>query len=126
MTTIAERVLFIDAEAIVLDKPAGLAVHAGPSTRASLEDHLDDLRFGFARAPAPVHRLDRDTSGCLLLSRNPKAHRRFARAFEAGEAAKVYVAVVDGVPDGEAGTIDLPIAKTSTRAAGWSSTPWGR
>jgi tRNA pseudouridine32 synthase/23S rRNA pseudouridine746 synthase len=119
MRTIEDRVLFIDAEAIVLDKPAGLAVHPGPSTRHSLEDRLGELRFGFARAPAPVHRLDRDTSGCLLLARNPKAHKRFARAFEAGEAAKVYVAVLDGVPKTDAGTVDLPLAKRSSREQGW-------
>ncbi|HEX8654717.1 MAG TPA: pseudouridine synthase, partial [Allosphingosinicella sp.] len=77
-----ERVLFIDGEAIVIDKPAGLAVHPGSRTPASLEDHLRHLRFGFGREPLPVHRLDRDTSGCLLLARNPKAHKRFQRAFE--------------------------------------------
>src|SRR3546814_6462079 len=87
---IADRVLFIDAEALVLDKPAGLAVHPGPRTPHSLEDMLDALRFGFQRRPSPVHRLDRDTSGCLLLSRNPRAHRRLAAAFEAGEVGKTY------------------------------------
>jgi tRNA pseudouridine32 synthase/23S rRNA pseudouridine746 synthase len=66
-------VLFIDGEAIVIDKPAGLAVHPGSSTPESLEDYLHHFRFGFQRLPLPVHRLDRDTSGCLLLARNPKA-----------------------------------------------------
>src|SRR4051812_26867198 len=87
-----ERVLYIDGEALVIDKPAGLAVHAGPRTRDSLEDHLDHLRFGFMRAPTPVHRLDRDTSGCLLLARNPKAHKRFQRAFEAGGGGENHFA----------------------------------
>ena len=114
-----DRLLFIDAEAIVIDKPAGLAVHPGPATRHSLEDHLDSLRFGFARRPAPVHRLDRDTSGCLLLSRNPKAHKRFARAFEQGLAEKSYVAVLDGVPASEDGVIDLALRKISSRERGW-------
>ncbi len=71
MVSIADRVLFIDGEAIVLDKPAGLAVHPGTRTPESLEDWLRHLRFGFQREPLPVHRLDRDTSGCLLLARNP-------------------------------------------------------
>jgi len=84
MEELKDWVLFIDAEAIVIDKPAGLAVHGGPRTRSSLEDRLAGLRFGFQRAPSPAHRLDRDTSGCLLLARNPKAHKRFARAFEEG------------------------------------------
>ena len=113
-----DRILFIDAEALVIDKPAGLAVHGGPKTPHSLEDHLHDLRFGFHRPPALVHRLDRDTSGCLLLSRNPKAHKRFARAFEEGRVGKLYLAVLEGVVDGE-GRIDLPLLKVSTREQGW-------
>ena len=114
-----ERLLFIDAEAMVIDKPAGLAVHPGPKTPESLEHYLTDLRFGFLRPPAPVHRLDRDTSGCLLLSRNPKAHKRFAAAFEAGSVRKSYLAVVGGVPEAEEGRIDLPLHKVSTREEGW-------
>ena len=119
MTPWADRILFIDAEAIVLDKPAGLAVHPGPSTRASLEDHLDALRFGFQRRPTPVHRLDRDTSGCLLLSRNPKAHKRFASAFDEGRVEKSYVAVLGGIPSAREGRIDLSLKKISSRSEGW-------
>jgi len=114
-----ERVLFIDGEAIVLDKPAGLSVHPGPATRHSLEDHLPDLRFGFQRRPEPVHRLDRDTSGCLLLARNPKALRRFQRAFEAGVVRKTYVALLAGMPDEAEGMVDMALAKISSREAGW-------
>src|SRR5689334_6418824 len=91
-----ERVLFIDAEALVIDKPAGLAVHPGPRTRESMEDYLRDLRFGFMRPPTLVHRLDRDTSGCLLLARHPKAHKRLQRAFEDGKVTKTYVAILEG------------------------------
>lgn len=120
---LADRVLFIDGEAIVLDKPAGLAVHPGPSTRDSLEDHLADLRFGFQREPSAVHRLDRDTSGCLLLARHPKALKRFAAEFEAGRVTKTYLAVLDGVPEGEEGVIDLALAKVSSREAGWRMVP---
>lgn len=116
---LSDRVLFIDAEALVVDKPAGLGVTAGRDGRLSLENHLDSLRFGFQRQPSAVHRLDRDTSGCLLLARNPKAHKRFAAAFEAGAVAKVYLAVVDGVPATESGTIDIALDKVSTREAGW-------
>jgi tRNA pseudouridine32 synthase/23S rRNA pseudouridine746 synthase len=114
-----QRILTIDGEAIVLDKPAGLPVDRPRDRAWSVEDALESLRFGFARPPGIVHRLDRDTSGCLLLARNPKAHRRFAAAFEAGRAVKTYVAVVDGIPDGVAGRIALPLAKISTREAGW-------
>jgi tRNA pseudouridine32 synthase / 23S rRNA pseudouridine746 synthase len=117
---LADHIVFMDGEAIVLDKPAGLPVstpRAGGSSVEALAPAV--LRFGFSRAPTPVHRLDQDTSGCLLLARNPKAHRRFAAAFEAGEVAKTYLAVLDGVPEGEGGVIDLALAKRSSRAAGW-------
>ena len=117
------RVLFIDGEAIVIDKPAGLAVHPGARTPESLEDYLHHLRFGFARRPLPVHRLDRDTSGCLLLARNPKAHKAFQRAFEDKKVAKTYVAVLDGVPGDEEGMVDLALGKTSTAAEGWRMVP---
>ena len=123
MNELQDRVLYIDAEAIVLDKPAGLAVHPGPSTRASLEDHLEELCFGFRRPPSPVHRLDRDTSGCLLLARNPKAHKRFARAFDEGLVEKSYIAVLDGVPEAREGRIAMPLAKISSREQGWRMVP---
>ena len=123
MADLQARVLFIDAEALVINKPAGLAVNSGPSTRESLDDELDSLRFGFARPPSPVHRLDRDTSGCLLLARNARAHKRFARAFEEGQAEKSYVAVLDGVPEAESGRIEMALGKTSSREHGWRMVP---
>ncbi|HWH17080.1 MAG TPA: RNA pseudouridine synthase [Allosphingosinicella sp.] len=116
-------ILFIDGEAIVIDKPAGLAVHPGSQTPESLEDYLSHFRFGFQREPTPVHRLDRDTSGCLLLARNPKAHKRFQRAFEEKKVVKTYLAVLDGVPEGEEGSIALPLGKTSTAKDGWRIVP---
>jgi len=114
-----DRVLFLDGEALVIDKPAGLAVHPGPRTRRSLEDHLAALRFGFRRLPHPVHRLDRDTSGCLLLARNPKVHKSLQQAFETGGVRKTYVAVLDGIPPGVSGTIDLALGKRSSAEQGW-------
>lgn len=116
---LSDRVLFLDGEALVLDKPAGMPVDAPRDGSLSVENHLGSLTFGFQRWPLPVHRLDRDTSGCLLLARNPKAHKRFAAAFEAGEVKKTYLAILAGVPTQEAGTIDLALAKTSTAEAGW-------
>ena len=118
-----DRILFIDGEAMVIDKPAGLAVHPGPKTRESLEIYLRDLRFGFHRLPSPVHRLDRDTSGCLLLSRHPKAHKRLARAFEEDQVAKTYLAVLAGVPGQKEGRIDMALAKISSREEGWRMCP---
>ena len=118
-----DRVVFIDGEAIVIDKPAGLAVHPGTRTRESLEDYLHHLRFGFRRLPLPVHRLDRDTSGCLLLARNPKAHKAFQRAFEEKRVGKTYVAVLDRVPEAESGTVEMALGKVSTAAEGWRMVP---
>lgn len=119
---LADHVLFIDAEAIVIDKPSGLPVDSPRDGGLSLDNHLQGLTFGFQRWPVAVHRLDRDTSGCLLLSRNPKAQARFQAAFEAGTVAKRYIAVLDGVPEGESGLIDLALIKVSTVEAGWRMT----
>ena len=114
-----DRILFIDGEAIVIDKPAGLPVDAPRRGGDSVALRLDELKCGFQRPPAVMHRLDQDTSGCLLLARNPKAAKRFQHAFEKGLVEKVYLAVVAGVPEAEEGTIELPLAKTSSAEAGW-------
>lgn len=112
-------ILFEDGEALVIDKPAGLPLDQPRVGGISLEDHLERLSLGFARRPVPVHRLDRDTSGCLLLARNPKALKRFAAAFEARSVAKRYLGIVDGEVAGEAGVIELALSKISSAADGW-------
>lgn len=120
---LADRVLFIDAQAMVVDKPENLPVDGPRDGSISVASHLDMLRFGFVRKPLPVHRLDRDTSGCLLLARNPKAHRQFAAAFEAGEVTKTYLAILDGLVADDAGVVDMALTKVSTREAGWRMVP---
>ena len=70
-------ILFEDGEALVIDKPGGLPIERPRAGGASLEDHLDELKLGFQRPPVPVHRIDTDPSGCLLLAGNPKALKRF-------------------------------------------------
>ncbi len=122
MSPLAERILFMDGEAILLDKPAGLPVDRPRDGSLSLENHLSSLTFGFQRWPLAVHRLDRDTSGCLLLARNPKAHKRFAAAFEGGEVTKTYVAAVAGIPAEQEGVIDMPLVKISSAERGWRMT----
>lgn len=112
-------ILFEDGEALVIDKPGGLPLDRPRAGGPSLDDRLDELRFGFQRAPAPVHRLDRDTSGCLLLARNPKALKRFAAAFEARLVDKRYLGIVAGPVDGEEGTIALSLSKISSASEGW-------
>jgi tRNA pseudouridine32 synthase / 23S rRNA pseudouridine746 synthase len=117
--TLIDTVLFIDGEALVIDKPAGLPVNKPRHKGPSVEGELSQLRFGFQRPPAIVHRLDQDTSGCLLLARNPKALKRFNAAFEAGLVSKTYVAWLDGVPPEEEGRIELALSKVSSAEAGW-------
>jgi tRNA pseudouridine32 synthase/23S rRNA pseudouridine746 synthase len=112
-------ILYEDGEALVIDKPAGLPVDRPKRGGACLEDHLDDLKFGFQRRPVAVHRLDTDTSGCLLLARNPKALARFNRAFEERAVGKTYLAILAGHPPGTEGTIELALTKISSAEKGW-------
>lgn len=116
-------ILFEDAEALVIDKPGGLPIERPRKGGVSLEDHLEALKLGFHHAPMPVHRLDTDTSGCLLLARNVKALKRFPRAFEERAVGKRYLGILAGVPAAAEGTIELALAKISSAAAGWRMIP---
>ena len=113
------RVLYRDALMIVIDKPAGMAVHRGPKGGASLEDGFDALRFGLPRAPALAHRLDRDTSGCLVLGRHRKALAHLGALFKHGRVGKTYWAVVEGGPDAHEGEIDLPLGRLDATRGWW-------
>lgn len=120
----AEHALpFIDGEAIVIDKPAGLPVTQPRKGGRSLDDYLLHLRFGFQRLPVAVHRLDQDTSGCLLLARHAKAGKRFGDAFAGGQVEKTYLGIIDGGLPDDSGTIDLALGKTSTAEQGWRIEP---
>jgi RluA family pseudouridine synthase len=116
---IQARVLYRDGLILVIDKPAGLAVHVGPSGAPNLEECFDALRFGLPRAPALAHRLDADTSGVLVLGRHPKALRKLGRLFQSRESQKTYWAVVRGEPPAEHGVFDQNLLKVNTRN-GWS------
>ena len=116
---LSDRILYIDADAIVIDKPAGLPVDTPRRGGESIASRLDELRAGFKRQPTPMHRLDQDTSGCLLLARSPKARALLQQAFEAHRVEKHYLAVVASEVTEEQGTIDLPLAKRSSAEAGW-------
>ncbi len=115
---LADRVLYRDGLILVIDKPAGIAVHAGPGGGPNLESGFDALRFGLPHPPALAHRLDRDTSGCLVLGRHPKALRRLGALFAEGKVEKVYWAVVDGEPPQAEGRIEAGLRKVS-RSSGW-------
>lgn len=117
------EILFEDGEALVIDKPGGLPIDRPRAGGPCLEDSIDDLKLGFQRAPVPVHRLDRDTSGCLLLARNPKALKRFSAAFEERLVEKRYLGIVAGELAEEEGTIALSLSKVSTAKDGWRMIP---
>jgi len=116
---IVSKILYRDALMLVIDKPAGLPVHPGPKGGETLFQHLDALRFGLPRRPEVAHRLDKDTSGCLILGRHPKALARLNELFRKNEIDKVYWAVVEGGPEADEGEIDLPLAPKSPDRGWW-------
>lgn len=116
---IQARVLHRDGLILVIDKPAGLAVHAGPSRAPNLEECFDALRFGLPRPPALAHRLDADTSGVLVLGRHPKALAKLGRLFSSHTTEKTYWAVVQGAPPAEDGVFDKPLLKLNSKT-GWT------
>ncbi|MGE0650961.1 MAG: RluA family pseudouridine synthase [Alphaproteobacteria bacterium] len=109
------RVLYRDDDMIVLDKPAGLAVQGGSGTHRHLDAMLDALRFGADEKPRLVHRLDRDTSGVLVLARHRAAAQALTQAFRARTTRKIYLAVTVGVPRPRRGRIDLALGKAGGR-----------
>ncbi|QGM47903.1 RluA family pseudouridine synthase [Methylocystis heyeri] len=113
------RLLHRDGLLLVVDKPAGLPVHRGPKGGDNLEDHFHQLRFGLPRAPALAHRLDKDTSGCLVLGRHRKALERLGKLFKSGRIQKTYWAVVEGAPAGEEGEIDLGLSRLDADRGWW-------
>jgi tRNA pseudouridine32 synthase/23S rRNA pseudouridine746 synthase len=116
---LVERVLYRDGVMLVLDKPAGVAVHRGPKGGATLEEGFDALRFGLPKPPGLAHRLDKDTSGCLVLGRHHKALALLGGLFAEGAVGKTYWAVVAGGPQADAGTIDAPLKKRDERRGWW-------
>ncbi len=104
-------VLYRDPQVIVLDKPFGLAVQGGPGISRHLDGMLDGLRDDGAPRPRLVHRLDRDTSGVLVLARTPGVAAKLAAAFRGRDVRKTYWAVVAGRPVPVEGRIDLPLLK---------------
>jgi 23S rRNA pseudouridine955/2504/2580 synthase len=124
---IQKWVIYKDKDIIIVNKPAGLAVQGGSKITRSLDGMLDGLRFGSADRPRLVHRLDRDTSGCLVLARSAKVAASLGKAFAGRDMEKTYWALVVGQPDPLSGKIDLPLLKKENpRAMGKPGGPEGR
>jgi tRNA pseudouridine32 synthase/23S rRNA pseudouridine746 synthase len=116
---ICARLLYRDGLMLVVDKPAGLPVHRGPKGGESFEDSFTHLSFGLPRSPALAHRLDRDTSGCLVLGRHRKALEKLALLFKQGKIDKTYWAIVQGGPQDDEGLIDLPLGRLDATRGWW-------
>jgi tRNA pseudouridine32 synthase/23S rRNA pseudouridine746 synthase len=121
---IVSRVLHRDGLMLIVDKPAGIPVHRGPrnsrdKSGTALEDYFDALRFGLPRPPVLAHRLDRDTSGCLVLGRHRKATASLGLLFKHNKIDKTYWAVVEGDPDGDGGSINIPLGRLNEERGWW-------
>jgi len=117
---IVARLIYRDGLMLVIDKPAGLAVHKGPKGGESLEDYFDALRFGLPRPPALAHRLDRDTPPAAWCSvAIARRLRRLAACSRAGGSARAIVAVVAGEPAQEEGRIELPLGRKDATRGWW-------
>lgn len=114
-----ENILYRDANCLVVNKPAGVAVHKGTGKGPNLEEDLKDLCFGLPNIPQLAHRLDAATSGCLVLGRHRKALAHLGRLFQNNFIQKQYWAIVEGIPDQKQGTIDLPLVKQNDRSHHW-------
>lgn len=122
-TKMSIEIIYRDALILALNKPSGLPVHKGAGKKiATLEDYLDELRFGLPKRPELAHRLDKDTTGCLILGRNKTALKRLSELFQAHLIGKSYIAIVHGVITNAHGDIALPIAKKSSDKKSW----WGK
>ncbi|HEY4070404.1 MAG TPA: RluA family pseudouridine synthase [Sphingomicrobium sp.] len=108
---VRDMVIYEDPNAFVLNKPPGLATQGGTKTTQHLDRLLDGLAADDNARPKLVHRLDKDTSGALLVARSARAAGHFAKAFSGRTARKVYWALIVGVPDRDEGMIDAPLAK---------------
>ena len=115
---IQSLVLYRDARIVAIDKPAGLAVQGGTGVGKSVDALLEGLRFGTAERPRLVHRLDKATSGVLLIARDRKAAAALVGAFRDGLIVKEYWGLVAGVPRPERGTLDLALVKKPVDPAG--------
>jgi len=116
---LSNTLLYKDDDILVINKPAGIPVHAGSGGGDNLENHFHELQFDAKIPPMLAHRLDRDTSGCLILGRNKQAIRKLGKLFEQKRIHKTYWAIVEGVPEKKQGRIDAKLAKINDQKNKW-------
>lgn len=121
---LVNSIIYKDSHVLVIDKPAGLAVQGGSGTSHHLDLMLDCLKLDGVERPRLVHRLDKDTSGVLVLARSRKAAAKLSHAFQTKDVRKLYWAVVAGQPDPAGGKVDLPLSKKSSKGAGSNEKVW--
>ena len=112
---IRSLVIYKDDNIIAINKPSGLAVQGGTNTKRHVDGMLDGLKFENDEAPKLVHRIDRDTSGVLVLARNRKSAEILTKAFKEKNLQKTYLALVRGVPKQSQGEIKAPLEKCGER-----------
>jgi tRNA pseudouridine32 synthase/23S rRNA pseudouridine746 synthase len=112
-------IIYRDALMLVLNKPSGIAVHPGSGKGGNLEQYFEKLQFGLPLKPALIHRLDKDTSGCLVLGRHARAIRDLGKMFENNLINKKYHAIVCGKLQDSEGLINLPLAPQSDKKYHW-------
>jgi 23S rRNA pseudouridine1911/1915/1917 synthase len=110
------NIIYEDADVLVVDKPAGLVCHSGAGVRSgtlvnALLHHLGPISAGDPTRPGIVHRLDKGTSGLLIVAKHPTSHRELSQQFKRREVHKEYVALVYGCPDPPTGTLDSPLGR---------------
>ncbi|WP_347252661.1 RNA pseudouridine synthase [Legionella sp.] len=116
---IQSLLLYRDAMMLVLNKPSGIPVHSGSGKLSPLDQSFEHLRFGLPKPPALAHRLDKDTSGCLVLGRHVEALRRLGALFANDKIEKTYWAITHNIPKEQEGEINLPLAPQSKKKHLW-------
>lgn len=114
---IKSLVIYKDNNIIVINKPSGLAVQGGTNTTRHIDGMLEGLKFGLEEAPKLVHRIDKDTSGILVLARSRKSAELLTKAFRERDLHKTYLALARGVPAKESGEIKAPLEKCGEKVA---------
>jgi tRNA pseudouridine32 synthase/23S rRNA pseudouridine746 synthase len=115
--------IHLTPDLLVINKPSGLPVHSGSGGGDNLGNYMEDLRFGYDEKPQMAHRLDRDTSGCLILGRTKDSLRRLGNMFVKGRIDKTYWAVVEGKFAEPEGRISIPLRKKSPLPYHWHMEP---